>query len=232
MTLKPLYIGKESVGDRFISDDVTVFFGNKNFNESTFERIFSQKILKLTKQVHGDKVIRTDPQADTRTTAADGMVTSHENLALGVYSADCLPVMFYNQTRKTVASCHAGWRGVENGIAALTYKQVTQTPEDVVHIWVGPHIKQNSFEVDKDVAERLKVSSPNANQYILQHPSKSEKSLVELAAIVIDQLVSCGATKDRICISSVNTFESPLHYSYRREGPTGRLISFISLLGV
>lgn len=41
----------------------------------------------------------------------DGMVTDIPGINLVIYTADCMPVSFYDPVKKVIAVAHSGWRG-------------------------------------------------------------------------------------------------------------------------
>ena len=76
-------------------------------------------------QVHGT-VIRTEcwfPAEDGafldpayRWPEGDGLVSEWIGGAVGVFGADCLPVLIWHRERPRVAAVHAGWRGLVDGV--------------------------------------------------------------------------------------------------------------------
>ncbi len=230
MNCRPLYVGKSPIGDRFDDDSVFIFFGNKTFTENEHARIFPERILKFLKQVHGDKIIKTDAKTPTRETSADAFFTQEVDVALGVYTADCLPVLMHDVAGKQIAACHAGWRGVANSIIMKTLLEMNPKNKTQVRVWIGPHIKKDSFEVHNDVAEILVSAYPGKENVLYEHKSDTEKKQVDLTEIAISQLLSQGIEPANIWIHPADTFKDINYYSYRRSGPTGRLISTITLL--
>jgi YfiH family protein len=109
------------------------------------------------RQVHGTRVTvvpdgRTDPGE------ADGMVTRSRGVALGVLTADCVPILLAVPLRRTVAAIHAGWRGTVAGIAprAVAYlaEQFDVTPAEILAA-LGPAIGGCCYEVDHDIVDEL-----------------------------------------------------------------------------
>ena len=70
-------------------------------------------ILKL-KQVHSGIVVdMDDTSAAGEAVEGDGAVTSLRDVALGVQTADCVPILIADSEGKAVAAIHAGWRRVQ-----------------------------------------------------------------------------------------------------------------------
>ena len=86
----------------------------------------------------------------------DGLVTDVPGLILGVYVADCVPVMLADPVRHAIGIVHSGWRGTAAGIGAeavrLMSRQYGSKPEDLIAA-VGPSICRSCYEVSGDVAE-------------------------------------------------------------------------------
>ena len=71
-------------------------------------------------QVHGTVV--QPVHADTPDGAvADAAVTTQPGVACTVMVADCLPVLFTDDTGAVVAAAHAGWRGLQQGVLEQTF---------------------------------------------------------------------------------------------------------------
>ena len=240
MNCKPLFLGKTAIGERFGTDDVFVFFGNRHFASNEAKRIFPETQLRFLKQVHGTTVHEIQRLPDTERASnlekddvtileGDGSVSMSPGLGLGLYTADCLPIFLYDSRSGKIAAAHAGWRGLVAGVLHETVRKMNATP-DALRVWIGPHIRQQSFEVGADVADRLAKSSIIGDQAITMHSLDPQKRMVNLTLIAVSQLKSHAISEKNLWISSVNTFEDQNYFSYRRDGKTGRLLSFITLL--
>ena len=70
-------------------------------------------------QTHSADVLIIDA-AIRPATSADALVTATPQLALGVLSADCQPVLFADPKAGVIGAAHAGWRGALDGILEET----------------------------------------------------------------------------------------------------------------
>src|SRR5688572_977640 len=105
-------------------------------------------------QVHGaDVVVLAGAEAieDVRRTEADALVTAVSGSAVGVRTADCVPVLLGDPASGRVAAIHAGWRGVVRGVVAAALRAFRGGPGTIAA--VGPAIGPCCFEVGADVAE-------------------------------------------------------------------------------
>src|SRR5262245_9474146 len=75
------------------------------------------------KQVHS-AVVHHVTSVPAEKLVGDGLITSTPGLVLAVGTADCMPVLIADPTRKAVCAFHAGWRGtlariVEKGVGEM-----------------------------------------------------------------------------------------------------------------
>lgn len=113
--------------------------------------IVSQDVLlpKLTHSCHVEVVNERAAFPDT-----DALITQVPGLWIGVYSADCVPILVADTRLKVVAAIHAGWRGTVGGITRDTVERMTTDfgcrPEDLQAV-IGPSISPEAFEVGEEV---------------------------------------------------------------------------------
>ncbi len=121
----------------------------------------------MTNQVHGGAVrcittadVKGDPY-DKVGYEADGLMTDLPGVTLLVYTADCIPVLFYDPVRRVAAAVHAGWRGTAAVIAAVAVETLEREfgscPADL-RAAVGPAIGKCCFETDSDVPAAMEAA--------------------------------------------------------------------------
>ena len=81
-----------------------------------------KKKLILIKQTHSSKVIRINKSNVDQNLEADGMITSLNNIVLGILTADCAPIIIYDDKNKFVCNLHSGWKGSLNNISQKAVK--------------------------------------------------------------------------------------------------------------
>ena len=93
---------------------------NRSFNRNTKEGILALESIKkdfnvdeviYIKQIHSDKVLNYDNQVDFIENEGDAIITNKKNVAIGVFTADCVPVIAVNEVDGVIAAIHSGWRG-------------------------------------------------------------------------------------------------------------------------
>jgi YfiH family protein len=176
------------------------------------------------RQVHGANVVTVvDGLADAP--VADAAVTRARGLPLVVLVADCLPVLLADRAGTTVAVAHAGWRGVVAGVLESTVRAMECPPRDVV-AWIGPGIGPEAFEVGEDVLDAFVARDAAARAAF--RPLRAGKWLADLPALARMRLESAGVahtTGGTWC----TVRDAQRFYSYRRDGPSGRMGAFIWL---
>jgi len=109
--------------------------------------------LRTLYQVHGRTVVRVDgtEPSDFRP-QADAMVTAARGVALGILTADCVPVLFADPVAGVIGAAHAGWQGALAGVTdaiLIEMEQLGAQPRQVIAA-LGPAISAESYEVGPD----------------------------------------------------------------------------------
>ena len=174
-------------------------------------------------QVHGIAVL--DADGGNVSTEADASVTRRAGQVCAVLTADCLPVLFCSRDGSVVAAAHAGWRGLAGGMLEATVAAM-QVPAESVMAWLGPAIGAQAFEVGGEVREAFVAMQPQASAAFVA--LRRGKWLADIYALARLRLQRSGVNHiygDGACTYS----EAARFYSYRRDGPTGRMASLIWL---
>jgi len=108
--------------------------------------------LKQTHSVSG-QVIGERDQFFSPEIPGDFLITKRKHIGLFIYTADCLPVIFYDSRQEIIAIAHAGWQGTIKNIATHTFRTLVQAyqsnPEDM-QIFFGPSGKSCYYEVGSE----------------------------------------------------------------------------------
>ena len=177
----------------------------------------------LLRQVHGGDIHVWDGVLSERP-AADGAVTVKPGLVIGVYTADCLPILLCDQQGKQIAAIHAGWRGLAGGVIANALRHFARP--DQVSAWIGPGISQQHYEIGPEVHEALLGQGLSVDAF-----SPSERPghfLADLKVIAVAQLRQAGVGS--VIVSPHCTYADRRLCSYRRDGGNaGRLLTLIGI---
>ena len=163
----------------------------------------------------------------------DALYTYESDVVVGVFTADCVPVIFYDEDTGLIGAIHSGWKGTVQDIVSATFAQIKNENPDIymgnIKAILGPSIAQKSFEVDKDVADQFKALG-YADDFI-QWDDKGQKYLVDNQATVAEQLKRVGVLENNITVSDQDTFEMVDGFSYRLDKTLGRHFNFITRKG-
>lgn len=107
-------------------------------------------------QIHSSEVVRVDaPWEHQDAPKADAMVSKTPGIALGILTADCLPILFADAKAKIIGAAHAGWKGAFGGVLENTIDAMQKLGATNIHASIGPGIAQESYEVGPEFYERF-----------------------------------------------------------------------------
>ena len=188
-------------------------------------------------QTHSNKVSEVMTAYDKP--KADALFTKEKGIALGVLSADCVPVLISGSIggHKTdiIATAHAGWKGAKAGIIEnlVTTLKGEQVHPDSLKAIIGPAISQAAYQVGIDVYDKVIAVDPSARKLFLPE-MEHEKFLFNLPAFVKTRIKAAGVMQ--ISHIDICTYLNPdTYFSYRRakhqkESDYGRQVSAIALI--
>ncbi len=125
----------------------------------------NSKNIFLVHQVHSNKFIflKNNPKKFKKI-KADAIITNVEKLPIAVLTADCVPVLLYDDEKKMVAVIHAGWKGAIKGIISkvISFMIKKGCKTNVITAVIGPCIAQKSYKVKDDFKKKfLKKNKKN-----------------------------------------------------------------------
>lgn len=205
-----------NLGDHVGDDPVAVASNRAALRE------FCPSEPKWLKQVHGVTVACADSM--TAADEADASVAFRTNTVCAVLTADCLPVLFCNQSGTVVAAAHAGWRGLAAGVLETTLAAMNTHPNEIL-AWMGPAIGPQAFEVGEEVRAAFVSDLPGTSQAF--RPGLPGKWFADIYLLARLRLARAGVSK--VYGGEFCTFTDPRFYSFRRDKTTGRMASLIWL---
>lgn len=174
-------------------------------------------------QVHGTNVVNAD-MADCLP-QADACIARHRAAVCVVMTADCLPILLCDTRGSVVGAAHAGWKGLAAGVVEATVREMDVAPQDLM-AWLGPAISQQVFEVGEEVRALFVDANRQAAAAFI--PGQHGKWLADIYMLAHLRLNALGITQ--IYGGNYCTYrESEKFFSYRRNGVTGRMGTFIWL---
>jgi purine-nucleoside/S-methyl-5'-thioadenosine phosphorylase / adenosine deaminase len=187
---------------------------------------FDAARLATVRQVHGAAFADVDGRSadGLAATEADALVATEPGRTVGVYTADCVPILFSDGAGR-VAAAHAGWRGTIAGVAAVALEALAAAGarRSEVRAAFGPSIGPCCFEVGDEVAARFE-SIPGA---VVRRGGA--RVHVDLWAANRHLLLQAGLSSHQIDSSPPCTHcDGERFFSYRRDGAQiGQMLSFI-----
>lgn len=167
-------------------------------------------------------------QMDTAVKNTDALYTFEPNLLLCSFTADCVPVIFYNAVNGLVGVIHSGWQGTTKEITPKLFQHLLEQeqcrPEDF-HVQIGMALSQQKFEVDADVYEKFR-SLGYADDFMYFN-AVTQKYHIDNQKTVKKQCELAGIPSEQIQVDATCTFLSPDGFSYRQDKQAGRHLSFI-----
>ena len=186
-------------------------------------------------QVHSAEVVSVaESWPPARAPKADGMVTRTRGLALGILTADCVPVLLVDAAAGVIGAAHAGWRGTVGGIIEATARAMETLGARLAATIavIGPCIQQASYEVGDDLRAAVLGADRTATD-LFRPGDAGGKFLFDLPGFVARRLERLNlGTIGRIAADTCA--DEARFFSYRRatkrgETDYGRELSVIAL---
>lgn len=184
-------------------------------------------------QVHGETVLRAEESngKGLRSAEADAIITRERGLAIGVETADCVPLLLVDAATPAVAAVHAGWRST---VQKIVQKAVAKMHDDFgsdpgrIIAAIGPAIGPECYEVDETVMGPVRESFSFWKEVVWT--GGKDRWNLDLVKLNRLELVGAGVPEVNIYSFGLCTRCNPdLFYSFRREGRTGRMLSVVMI---
>jgi YfiH family protein len=205
------FFGKDCTIDSEYKDRTDL---NQKLNDLNFK--FGEVL--LLNQVHGKDAVVVDDikkiHGIQNLPKADGIVTNLKNVAIGIITADCAPIIFYDEENQIIGACHAGWKGAKLGIIQETVKKMQALGATDIRAIIGPMIQQYSYQVSIDFY----------NEFLLENRDNL-RFFKETADPIRWNFNLPNYVESKLSLSGVNDIENLMidtytniqkYYSYRR----------------
>jgi len=186
-------------------------------------------------QTHSAEALVVDaPWRPEESPRVDAMATNRPDIALGILTADCAPVLFADPQAMVIGGAHAGWKGAVGGVLEATIEAMASLgaePHRIVAA-VGPCIAQASYEVGPEFRDRF-LADDRGNDRFFRDGERPDHPYFDLGGYVaarLGRLGLAGVEQD----AHDTVAEEALFFSYRRatlrgEGDYGRGLSAIMI---
>jgi hypothetical protein len=238
--IKHCFFSRKNGFSKGIYEGLNCGTGSNDSKENVFKnlQLVSNKIncnidsLITLNQKHTNQVMhfKNKTSVENKLTA-DAIVSEVKNVGIGILTADCAPILFYDPRKKIIGCAHSGWKGALNGIIKNTVKkfnELNSNNNDLIAV-VGPCIDKKNYKVKEDFFNKF-ISQENNNKIFFEKIN-NEEFLFDLRAFINKEILKSG-------IKNVENLEMDTYsqkeffYSYRRsqlnkEKDYGRCISVI-----
>ena len=137
----------------------------KNLHFVTRKIKVNKNKIALMYQTHSNKVVVVNTRNKNLIKfKADAIITKIKGLALGVVTADCVPIVLFDVKNHIIGCIHAGWKGALSGVIEKTLKKFKKlNKKNKIYAAIGPCIGEKSYEVDLAFYEKF-VSTSKKNK--------------------------------------------------------------------
>lgn len=221
-----------SYNDEEIFINFSTAFNDVDFKKSTvagkenierLKELFKLDEVLYLNQIHSDKIVDCTKNSIIPKGNVDGdaLIINKENIGIGVFAADCTPVIVYDKGKKVIAAIHSGWRGTFDEITKKTCEYMIDNYGCTdLKVIIGPHIRQCCYEVSIELAEKFKEKF--GEDVVSERNLSLEKCIVKQLDNIVNIKNITSVNKCTYCDNDVK-----LH-SFRKSGEnSGRLFAFI-----
>lgn len=177
-------------------------------------------------QIHEDHIAIIDRPDVTREELEgyDAFVTNLPDCAIGVRTADCVPVLLYDPVNRVVAAVHSGWRSTVKRISQKTIKLMHEKfgteASDLLAV-IGPCICHDSYQVGVEVIDAFRAAGFDVCCWTKDEPAvcaDENRFHLDLWKANTLLLEESGVKPENIQLAGICTFMDESYYSARREG--------------
>ncbi len=188
----------------------------------------------LLNQIHSNKFyfITKNNKPNKKKNIGDALITNKKKIAIGILTADCVPILIYDKRKKIVSGIHAGWKGAYKGIIKKVVnflKKRGSSIKDLIAV-IGPSIDQNNYEIQKDFKDKF-LKKDKQNKVFFKIIKK--KTYFSLNKYVYNELKKIGVKSLEIInkdtFKEKNNFFSARRAKQKKEVDYGRNISIIMI---
>jgi len=184
-------------------------------------------------QVHEDAILSVDENnyPDVKKQSADALITASPGIAIGVETADCVPILLFDPSTPAIAAVHAGWRSTVKKIVLKSVQKMQaeygSDPSRMIAA-IGPAIGPECYEVDEVVMGPVRAAFLFWEE--AAHARGNDRWSLDLARLNARELMRIGLQERNVhSLGLCTSCNRDRFYSFRAEGRTGRMLSVIMI---
>ena len=195
------------------------------------KKIGAKKNIILLNQIHSNKIYFIN-KVSKKKLLGDGLITNTKNVAIGILTADCAPILLFDPKKNIIGALHVGWKGAYKKIGKKMinyFKKKGSKLNDVIAV-IGPCISQENYEIKNEFKVNfLKQSSENMKYFKIVE----NKTYFDLRGYIFKQLTNTGIQNIEIIkkdtFNPKNNFFSARRSLKKKINDYGRNISIIMI---
>lgn len=203
-------IGDGNLDFRFGKEDEVVE-SRKKFLENIGMRMGNCVTLQ---QMHGDEVRVVGGKDGGKMFKADALVTKEKNVVLFLLTADCFPVILYDEKAEILGLVHLGWQGVDRELVTKVAGKMTSLGAREMLAIVGPGIRKESYVFNVPL---IQENDPKWQSFLTK--LGDGRTSIDLTGFIKKQLVDCGVKEIEDC--GMDTVKDKNYFSHYRAVRTG-----------
>ena len=195
------------------------------------KKIGIKKKLILLHQLHSNKIFFVN-KISKKILFGDGLITNTKHVAIGILTADCAPILFFEPKKNIIGAVHAGWKGAYKKIGQkmINYFKKNGSKLNDIYAVIGPCIAQNNYEIKNDFrAKFLRQKEENRKYFKII----KNKIYFDLKSYIFRQLKNAGINNIEIIkkdtFNPKNNFFSARRSLKKNINDYGRNISIIMI---
>ena len=210
----------------------------KNFNRHTEDGIKTLHNLKkefniskviYLRQIHSDKVYTYNDEKEEVFIEKEGdaIGTNKKNIAIGVFTADCVPIILVDDKKEVVAAIHSGWKGTYNSIVKNAIEKMViefNSKVEDIKVYIGAHIRQCCYEISQELKEKFLNKGDFKEEELFRGRNLS------LENFILKDLRDLNIKEENIYSLNLCTYcnkDVKLHSYRKSQGDYGRLFAFV-----
>jgi len=188
----------------------------------------------LLNQIHSNKFYYIDKSSklNRKRFMGDALVTNKSNTPIAVLTADCAPILIFDNKNKTIAAIHAGWRGAYKGIVKKVIQFMIKkgsSTKDITAV-IGPCISLKNYEVKQDFIKKFLKKDPKTKGFFKKIGNKNYFNLNKYIAYQLNSLnIKKIEVINKDTFDVQNNFFSARRSLGHNENDYGRNISVIMI---
>ncbi len=234
-------VGGVSV-EPFSAMNLALNLGDDNDRVEINRRLFVKALgagkpdLYTIRQTHGTRIVQIDdatiPAVEYRQAQGDALMTNLPGIAIGVLTADCIPILLIDPVQRAVAAVHAGRQGSLLRIVTHVVRRMQDafgTEPAHLRAAVGPSIETCCYDIGEELARHVRESFPHAELFLQE---EGAAYFLDLRGMNHADLLAAGLRDAHVHhVDLCTACEPQIFYSYRRSrgGQTGRMMSLVML---